>query len=242
MRNPKIIYEDNHLLLAFKPEGVPSQSDKSGEMDFLTQCKLYLKEKYEKTGQVYLALLHRLDRPVSGLMLFAKTSKAASRLSEQIRSHQWKKTYLAVCHGKLLQDKGYMQDYLYKNERENKSYVAKTEQEIQRYQAKKSSLRYEVLKYLPEKDLSLVLIHLETGRHHQIRVQFSSRGHALLNDQKYSPAPQVGQPCLCAAGLSFYHPVSKEKQTFFSFTLEKPGFHFFDVSDLKGLEKSYTLS
>lgn len=240
MSQPKIIYEDNHLLLAFKPEGIPSQADQTGEMDFLTQCKLYLKEKYQKQGEVYLALLHRLDRPVSGLMLFAKTSKAASRLSEQIRSHQWEKSYLAVCHGKLAQEKACMEDYLYKNAKENKSYVAKSEKEIQKYGAKRSTLRYEVLKYLPEKDISLVLVHLETGRHHQIRVQFSSRGHALLNDQKYSQASRLGNPCLCAAALSFYHPVSKEKMSFFSFSLEKPGFHFFDVQDLKSLEKRYS--
>lgn len=241
MQSFEVIYEDNHLLLGFKPEGIPSQEDATGKMDFLSLGKRYLKEKYKKEGAVYLALLHRLDRPVSGLMLFAKTSKAAARLSEQIRKHQWEKTYLAVCHGKFAQNKGSMEDDLYKNAKENKSYVARTEKEKKNFDAKKSSLQYEVLAYNEEKNLSLVLVHLETGRHHQIRVQFSSRGHALLFDQKYSQTSSVGNPCLSAVALSFFHPITQEKKQFYHFHYEKPGFHFFEKEIYERCQKCFSV-
>ena len=119
MQNLKVIYEDNHIIVVEKIPNVPSQSDKTGDMDMLTLVKGYIKEKYNKPGNVYLGLVHRLDRPVGGIMIFAKTSKAASRLSNQVREKVFKKKYLAVVDGRFEQSKGILEDYLYKDERNN---------------------------------------------------------------------------------------------------------------------------
>ena len=119
MQDLKVIYEDNHIIVVEKIPNVPSQSDKTGDMDMLTLVKGYIKEKYNKPGNVYLGLVHRLDRPVGGIMIFAKTSKAASRLSNQVREKVFKKKYLAVVDGRFEQSKGILEDYLYKDERNN---------------------------------------------------------------------------------------------------------------------------
>ena len=173
-----VIYEDNHVIVVEKPVNIPSQADKTGDMDMITMIKDYLKEKYNKPGNVYVGLVHRLDRPVGGIMVFAKTSKAASRLSESIRIKEFKKTYLAVVNNENLAKEAVLEDYLYKKEALNKSMVVSKD----KHGAKLSKLSYKTLK--TEEKLSLVEIELETGRHHQIRVQFSSRGNALYGDQK----------------------------------------------------------
>ena len=123
MKNLKVIFEDNHIIVVEKPVNMPSQADKTGDIDMLTIIKEYLKEKYNKPGNVYLGLIHRLDRPVGGVMVFAKTSKAAARLSEQVREKIFKKTYLVVVNGKMEEESGTLEDYLLKNESEVMSMI-----------------------------------------------------------------------------------------------------------------------
>lgn len=200
----KIIYEDNHLLVVLKPINIPVQEDDSKDLDMLTYLKKYLKEKYNKPGNVYLGLVHRLDRPVSGIMVFAKTSKAASRLSEQIRNHTFKKEYMAVLCGKAPK-KDILVDKLLKNPKTNTTVVSE--------KGKEAILSYELIEY--KNNYSLVKINLETGRSHQIRVQFSSRGYPLYGDQRYNKkALPKQQIALFANRLEFIHPVTKEKLFF----------------------------
>lgn len=199
-----IIYEDNHLLVVEKKPNVLVQADNTNDLDLLTILKKFLKEKYNKPGNVYLGLVHRLDRPVGGVMVFAKTSKAASRLSEQVRTHQMKKEYQAVLCGKA-KEKDNLQDYLLKDEKTNMVKVNKN--------GKLAELDYQLIKYYD--NLSLVKINLKTGRSHQIRVQFSSRNLPLWGDQRYNKNAKAGeQIALYATGLSFYHPVTKELLSF----------------------------
>lgn len=207
-----VIYEDNHIIVVEKPVNIPSQADKTGDVDMITMIKDYLKEKYNKPGNVYVGLVHRLDRPVGGIMIFAKTSKAASRLSESIRVKDFKKTYLAVVNNVNLKEKAILEDYLYKNEALNKSMVVSKE----KHNAKLARLNYKVVDSieLENKGLSLVEINLETGRHHQIRVQFASRGNSLYGDQKYGSGPKGEQIALWAYKVEFKHPVKDEIMTF----------------------------
>lgn len=203
----KVIFEDNHLLVVEKPENVPMQLDSSNDEDFLSMCKKYLKEKYNKPGNVYLGLVHRLDRPVGGVCVFAKTSKAAERLSKMINSHEFKKEYLAVCLDNNLKDKDILIDNLLKDEKTNTVYVSP--------KGKHAELAYEVIKR--KDNLALVHIYLKTGRSHQIRVQFSSRNHPLWGDQRYNKKAIVHeQIALHSYKLSFKHPVTKELLTFTS--------------------------
>lgn len=210
MQNLNIIYEDNHIIVVEKPVNIPSQGDKTGDLDMLTLIKQYIKEKYNKPGEVYLGLVHRLDRPVGGVMVFAKTSKAASRLSEQVRVKDFKKKYLVVVNGKMEKQKGILEDYLLKNEKANMSKVVKEGTK----NSKLASLEYEVLKYNSEIDLSVLKIDLHTGRHHQIRVQLSSRNHSIYGDQKYGGRGHGKQIALWAYELTLLHPITKESMTF----------------------------
>ena len=191
----KVLYEDNHIIVVEKTPNIPSQSDKTGDEDMLTLVKEYIKEKYNKPGNVYLGLVHRLDRPVGGVMVFARTSKAASRLSEQV---------------KVKNKKGTLEDYLYKDERNNISKVVSKEKK----NSKLAKLDYEVLTYNEVKDLSLLEINLHTGRHHQIRVQLSNFGHSIFGDQKYGTRGQGKQIALWAYELTIEHPITKEKMVF----------------------------
>ena len=206
----KVIYEDNHIIVVEKPVNIPSQGDKTGDIDMLAIIKDYLKEKYNKQGNVYLGLIHRLDRPVGGVMVFAKTSKAAARLSEQVRLRTFKKEYLVIVDGKLDKDKDVLKDYLLKNEKNNMSKVVKEGTKNSKY----AELEYEVLKYDKELNLSVLRILLHTGRHHQIRVQLSSRNHSIYGDQKYGGRGHGKQICLWAYKLTINHPISKEELTF----------------------------
>ena len=210
MQNLKVIFEDNHIIVVEKQPNIPSQSDKTGDIDMLTLVKQYIKEKYNKPGNVYLGLVHRLDRPVGGVMVFAKTSKAASRLSEQVRQKVFKKKYLAVVDGKIENENGTLEDYLYKDERNNISKVVNKEKK----NAKLAKLDYKVLAYDEVKDLSLLEINLHTGRHHQIRVQLSNFGHSIFGDQKYGTRGQGKQIALWAYELTIEHPITKENMTF----------------------------
>ena len=204
----KVLYEDNHIIVVIKPYNIPSQSDKTNDIDMLSLVKEYIKEKYQKPGNVYVGLVHRLDRPVGGIMVFAKTSKAASRLSESIRNKSFSKTYLAVVNGKFEKQNGVLENYLWKDEALNMSKVVGKDKKG----AKLARLTYEVL--TEKNDLSLVKINLETGRHHQIRVQFASRNHSLYGDQKYGTRGRGKQLCLWAYKLSFAHPTTKEHLEF----------------------------
>ena len=206
----KVIYEDNHIIVVEKPVNIPSQGDKTGDTDMLTIIKQYIKEKYNKPGNVYLGLVHRLDRPVGGVMVFAKTSKAASRLSDQVREKVFRKKYLAVVDGKVEPTSGSLEDYLYKDERNNMSKVVNKDKK----NAKLAKLDYEVLKYNEVKDLSLLKINLHTGRHHQIRVQLSNFKHSIFGDQKYGRRGKGKQIALWSYYLEIVHPVTKEKMQF----------------------------
>lgn len=206
----RILYEDNHILAVEKPVNVGSQEDETGDPDMLTLLKDYLKEKYQKPGNVYLGLVHRLDRPVGGAMVFAKTSKAASRLSEQIRQREFKKTYLAVIHGIPSVSKGSLRHFLYKDTKANRVSVVPKEHK----DAKEALLEYEVLE--SSGGMSLLSICLHTGRPHQIRVQFSAIGHPLFGDQKYGESfnKKGQQIALWSREIVICHPTKQEPVKF----------------------------
>ena len=206
----KVIYEDNHLLVVEKPVNILSQGDNTNDDDMVNLLKKYLKEKYNKPGNVFVGLVHRLDRPVGGCMVFAKTSKAASRLSEQVRNKSFKKTYRAVIHGNMNKKEDNLLDYLYKNKKTNMvSVVSKNTKD-----AKDARLSYETLD--SQKGFSLVQIDLKTGRPHQIRVQFASRKHPLFGDQRYGQnLNKVGQQiALWSYKIEIDHPTTKERMEF----------------------------
>ncbi len=199
-----IIYEDNHLLVVEKPINIPTQEDNTKDKDLLTILKEYIKEKYNKPGNVYLGLVHRLDRPVGGIMVFARTSKAASRLSEQVRNKTFKKTYNAVVIGNINKE-GKLKDYLLKDEKKNIVKVDKN--------GKEAILNFKKLNF--KDNTSLVEINLETGRSHQIRVQMSHYGYPLFGDQKYNKTSKVGeQIALFSKKIEFIHPTTNEKLVF----------------------------
>mgnify|MGYP002510242256 CR=1 FL=1 len=202
----RILHEDNHVLVVEKPVNIPVQEDASRDKDLLTMLKEDIKVRYNKPGNVYLALVHRLDRPVGGVMLFAKTSKAASRLSNVIRKNELSRKYLAVVHGKPKRSKGQLQHYLYKDTKRN----IVTAVDEHHKDGKKAILDYDVLQ--SNDQFSLVSVQLHTGRSHQIRVQLSTIGHPLYGDQKYGRRQnEVGeQIALWAYELQFPHPTTKE--------------------------------
>lgn len=204
----RILFEDNHVLVAVKPPMVPTQADASGDADMLGMVREYLRETYHKPGNVYVGLLHRLDRPVGGVMVFAKTSKAASRLSRQIREGGMQKEYLAVVHG-LPPAEGRMEDFLLKDGTKNRVKVVREGIPGAKWAA--LSFRREAAR----RDRSLVRVFLETGRPHQIRVQFASRRTPLWGDQRYNPQARPGQQiALWAVSLTLRHPVTQETMTF----------------------------
>jgi 23S rRNA pseudouridine1911/1915/1917 synthase len=204
----KILYEDNHLIVAVKPAGVLSQSDGSDAPDMLTILKAYIKDKYSKPGEVYLGLVHRLDRPVSGVMVFARTSKAASRLSEQIRTRRVEKLYRAVVQGRL-EGTGRLENYILKDPSANKVTV---------YDREVPGAKHAVLEYRSVRasdDRSLIEIRLGTGRAHQIRAQFANAGHPLLGDRRYgNTVLRDGDICLQSFKLAFDHPTKGERMSF----------------------------
>lgn len=201
-----IIYEDNHLLVVEKPINIPVQEDSTKDIDLLSILKNYLKEKYNKPGNVYLGLVHRLDRPVGGIMVFAKTSKSASRLSKSITTNEFHKTYYAVTTGNLKKEDKLV-DYLKKDSKTNTSYVTNSKE------GKLSILTYNLID--KKENLNLVKINLLTGRSHQIRVQFASRNNPLVGDQKYNPKEKSNnQIALFAQSITFPHPITKEQLTY----------------------------
>jgi len=192
-----VLYEDNHLIAVYKPAGILVQGDKSGDISLMDEVKKYLKERYKKPGNVFLGLLHRLDRPVSGIVLFAKTSKGASRLSEQFRKHLVEKIYHAIVFGKPKQNRGALVNYIEKDKKTKKAIVK------QNKKAKKAELYYEVV--TSNKKYSLLKILIKTGRFHQIRAQLAAMGCPVLGDVKYGAAVCFPDKsiALCATSFSF---------------------------------------
>lgn len=205
-----IIYEDNHLLVVEKPVNIPVQENESGDMDLLTLLKEDIKVRYNKPGNVYLGLVHRLDRPVGGAMVFAKTSKAASRLSDTLRKHEMKREYIAVLRGVPEQNEGRLENYLWKDGAKNKVHVVSAKDK----RGKKAILDYEMLQQ--NGNSALVKVALLTGRSHQIRVQFAHLGCPLFGDQKYGQkVNRVGeQIALWSQKIEFPHPTTKEWLSF----------------------------
>ncbi len=217
MNKLDVLYIDNSVVVVKKPINVLSQSDNTGDISLHEMVKEYVKEKYNKPGNVYIGLVHRLDRPVSGIMVFARNSKSAKRLSLQVKNKTIKKTYVAVVNGILEKDEDTFIDYL--ERLDNGNTVVSSEDK-----GKYSKLSYKVLKRNYELNETLVEIYLETGRHHQIRVQFASRGYPLCGDQRYGKMDKT-QIALCAYKLEFVHPISKEK---LEFCIDMPNIKYFN--------------
>ncbi len=209
MEELTILHEDNHIIVALKPQNVPSCEDASKDPDMLSILKEYIREKYDKKGNVYLGLVHRLDRPTGGVMVFAKSSKAAARLSEQMKAGDFEKRYYAVLVGEPREKKATLTHYMKKNAVNNMVYVcAPTESG-----AKFAELEYNIL--TEKSGLSLADIRLHTGRSHQIRVQMNAIGCPVYGDMRYGgEKAKKGYLALWAYYLSFTHPVSKERMVF----------------------------
>ena len=216
--NLKILYEDNHILVTVKKPGILSQAGSLDMPDMLTIIKNYIKEKYDKPGNVYLGLIHRLDLNVGGVMVFAKTSKAAKRLNEQMREQLFSKQYFAIVQGKMLLDNKIhvLENFIKKDEINKIALITKSSND------QFSRLTYQVLESVKvdHQDLSLLDVRLETGRFHQIRAQLSHIGNPLYGDNKYGPKTKGYELGLYAYQLSFIHPVSKEELTFIDYPTE----------------------
>lgn len=201
-----VLYEDNHIIAVNKSSSEIVQGDKTGDQPLSETIKLYLKEKYNKPGEVFLGVTHRLDRPVSGVVLFAKTSKALTRLNEMFRNQEVKKTYWAIVKEKPVQVEGRLEHYLIRNEKQNKSVAYDTE----RSDAKKAALSYRLIAH--SDTFYLLEVMLETGRHHQIRCQLAKMGCPIKGDLKYGfpRSNPNGGISLHARSVEFIHPVSKQ--------------------------------
>lgn len=203
----EILYEDNHIIVVNKPQNIPTQSDSSGDKDMLTMVKEYIIEKYKKPGDAYVGLVHRLDRPTGGILVFAKTSKAAARLSEQIKTGTMEKTYLCVVEGVPNEPRAELFNYLKKNAKENRVRVVQAPIDG----AKEARLSYELIN--ANDKFSLLKINLDTGRSHQIRVQLSNIRLPIYGDAKYGAHPKANI-ALYASMLRFEHPTTKQLLTF----------------------------
>jgi len=203
----KVLYEDNHLIGVFKPAGILVQPDISGKTCLMDEVKKYLKKKCRKKGKVFLGLLHRIDRPISGIVLFAKTSKGASRLSKQFRDNEIKKIYQAIVIGKVKKREGVLINYILKDEERKKAIITDEKK------GKKAELYYKVISYRGKN--SFLEIKIKTGRFHQIRAQLASIGHPILGDKKYGASFSLPDKsiALSAVSLSFKTAVSKQTKT-----------------------------
>lgn len=214
IKDLQVLHEDNHIIVVVKPQNVPSQGDSSKDEDMLTIIKKYLKQKHQKEGNVFVGLVHRLDRPTGGVMVFAKTSKGASRLSESIRQGEMSKTYLAVVSGKMKEKEGRLVNYLKKNPVTNTTYVATDATEG----AKRAELVYDTLETIGK--YSLLKINLVTGRGHQIRVQLSHNGCPICGDVRYG-SEESCKLSLWSSILRFEHPTTKQTMTFIAYPPEE---------------------
>lgn len=202
-----VVYEDNHIIVVNKTSSEIVQGDKTGDIPLSETVKQYLKEKYQKPGNVFVGVTHRLDRPVSGLVVFAKTSKALSRLNEMFKNSEVKKTYWAIVKECPRELEGELVHYLVRNEKQNKSYAY--DKEVP--DSKKAILHYRLI--ARSQNYNLLEVDLKTGRHHQIRCQLAKMGCPIKGDLKYGSARSNpdGSICLHARRISFIHPVSKEQ-------------------------------
>ena len=205
-----VLYEDNHLLAVIKPPGIPSQEDETRDPDMLTLLKQDLKERHQKPGNVFLGLIHRLDRPVGGVMLFAKTSKAASRLSEAVRTRSFGKVYICVAEGRPVHNEATLKHYIWKDAKRNQVTVHNQPAA----DAKEAILSYRLA--ASSGDYSLLAVQLHTGRPHQIRAQLAHVGLPLVGDQKYGKAKPTNDNviALWSASVSVPHPITKELMSF----------------------------
>jgi len=210
MEQLKVVYEDNHVIVVVKPQNLPTQEDESKDKDLLTIVKEYIKEKENKPGNVYVGMVHRLDRPTGGVMVFAKTSKAASRLTEQIQNGDLKKRYLAVINGKPREKRAKLVNFLKKNARTNTVDIVP---ELTTG-AKRAELDYEIIE--EKEKVSLADIKLYTGRSHQIRVQMKNIGCPVYGDVRYGgdKLAKGHNLALWSYELKFIHPTTKENMTF----------------------------
>ena len=201
-----VVYEDNHIIIVNKTASEIVQGDKTGDTPLSETVKTYLKEKYSKPGNVFLGVVHRLDRPVSGLVVFAKTSKALARLNEMFRNEEIKKTYWAIVKNRPAEEEADLSNYLVKNEAQNKSYAY--DKEVKG--SKKAILHYRLIKSTD--NYNLLEVSLKTGRHHQIRCQLAKIGCPIKGDLKYGfpRSNPDGSISLHARHISFVHPVSKK--------------------------------
>ena len=224
-----VIYEDNSIVVVSKPCNVPVAPDSSKDEDLLGMVKQYIKEKYNKPGEAFIGMVHRLDRPAGGLVVFARNSKSAERLSKQIRDHEMKRTYYAVVRGCPKNKEGNLVNWLVKDEKTNTVSVVPQSSEG----AKRAELDYKVLQTVTsgEKSLSLVEVHLQTGRAHQIRVQMAHLGCPLWGDQRYGASvnKRGQQLALWAVGLSFIHPIAKDKRTFLCYPQTENPWQLFNI-------------
>lgn len=202
----EIVYEDNHLIIVYKHSGEIVQGDKTGDVPLSEDVKCYLKEKYQKPGNVFLGVVHRLDRPVAGLVVFTKTSKALTRLNKMFRDGEVHKTYWAITKNLPPQSEGTLTDWLVRNEKQNKSYAY--DHEVPH--SKKAILKYRLIGQSDH--YCLLEVNLMTGRHHQIRCQLAHMGCPIKGDLKYGAqrSNPDGSICLLAHHVEFVHPVSKQ--------------------------------
>ena len=202
-----IVFEDNHILIINKKAGQLSQSDKTGDISILDLCKSYIKKKYNKNGNVFLGLVNRIDRPTSGLLILAKTSKCLERMNKILRLREIKKTYFAIIEKGSIDNSGKLVDYLKKNEKKNKSFIVNKKIKG----SKKSILTYELIRKL--NNYYVIKINIETGRHHQIRAQLSNINCSIKGDVKYGAkrANNDFSICLHSSILEFTHPTTKKE-------------------------------
>lgn len=202
-----VVYEDNHLIIVYKEAGEIVQGDKSGDEPLSEMVKQWIKEKYQKPGNVFLGVVHRLDRPVAGLVIFARTSKALTRLNEMFRNGDIHKTYWAIVQQPPIESESTLTDWLVRNTQQNKSYAYNMPAPM----AKKSILHYKTISSTER--YTLLEVNLMTGRHHQIRCQLANIGCPIKGDLKYGAARSNpdGSICLLSHKVEFVHPVSKKK-------------------------------
>lgn len=227
-----VVYEDNHLLVVLKRPNQLTQSDQTGDSDLLSEARAYIEEKYQKPGKAYLGLVHRMDRPVSGLIVFARTSKAAARLSEQVRTHEMYREYVCVAEGETPQ-RFHLTDYLKKDEEAN---MVRVIPDYLKAEGKLAVLNGVSLRQVDGR--SLCAIRLETGRAHQIRVQMAHSGHPLVGDHRYGHPEGKEQIALYGMRLTLTHPTTKERMVFMAPMPVNPIFKPFE-RDLRGLMNTW---
>lgn len=208
-KNLTVLYEDNQIVVVIKPQNILSQSDVTKDQDLLSIVKNYIKEKYNKPGNAFVGLVHRLDRPTGGVMVFARNSKSASRLSTQIKNHQFEKKYFAVCEGSFREKTGTLKNYIKKDEKTNLVKLVPLSEQGAKY----AELDYKVLE--EKNGLSLVEVKIVTGRSHQIRVQLANLKHPIVGDKKYGSLQANSEKmALWAYALNFEHPTKKSHMKF----------------------------